>query len=58
VLYVIRQIFTSTTHASADFCALQSSVISDATDYIAISLALSISHSAPAAFQPFWSVTG
>jgi len=32
VLYVIGQIYTSTTHASADFFALQSSVTSDATD--------------------------
>jgi len=37
VLYVIGQIYTSTTHASVDFFAIQSSVRSDATVYIAIS---------------------
>jgi len=33
VIYVIGHIYTSTTHASADFFALQPSVTSDATDY-------------------------
>jgi len=37
MLYVIGQICTSTTHAFADFFALQASVRSDATDYIVIS---------------------
>jgi len=37
VLYVIGQVYTSTTHASGDFFAIQSSVRSDAADYIVIS---------------------
>jgi len=51
VLYVIGQIYRSTTHASADFFALQSSVTSDATDYIAISPPIDEPFSAT--FQPF-----
>jgi len=39
VLYVIGHIYTSATHASADFFAFQSRVTCDATDYIAINLA-------------------
>ena len=37
MLYVIRQIYTSTTHTSADFFAVHLNVKYDVTDYIAIS---------------------